>query len=54
LPAQKFGHLKMIREQDLALVFNIKRGRPPKTKSTAKKVRPKADKIGRIGKRAGL
>lgn len=30
LPAQKFGHLNMIREQDLALVEDIKRGRPPK------------------------
>ena len=30
LPAQKFGHLNMIREQDLKLVSNIKRGRPAK------------------------
>jgi len=30
LPAQKFGHLNMIREQDLRLVAGIKRGRPPK------------------------
>ena len=31
LPAQKFGHLHMIREQDLVLVKEIKRGRPPKS-----------------------
>jgi excisionase family DNA binding protein len=30
LPAQKFGHLNMIREQDLKTVAGIKRGRPPK------------------------
>jgi excisionase family DNA binding protein len=38
-PAQKFGHLNMIREQDLQLVSNIKRGRPPKVnkKASAKK-----------------
>jgi excisionase family DNA binding protein len=32
LPAQKFGHLHMIREGDLSLVSHIKRGRPPKSK----------------------
>ncbi len=42
LPAQKFGHLNMIREDDLPLVAGIKRGRPPKaeavkTKATKKK-----------------
>jgi excisionase family DNA binding protein len=40
LPAQKFGHLNMIREQDLELVSDIKRGRPPKKdKKTVSKKR---------------
>lgn len=33
LPAQKFGHLHMIREEDLPLVAGIKRGRPPKVEA---------------------
>jgi excisionase family DNA binding protein len=36
LPAQKFGHLNMIREKDLAVVADIKRGRPPKTNKKSK------------------
>jgi excisionase family DNA binding protein len=36
LPAQKFGHLNMIRVQDLALVADIKRGRPTKTNKKPK------------------
>jgi hypothetical protein len=31
LPAEKFGHVHMIREEDLALVGNRKPGRPPLT-----------------------
>ncbi len=33
LPAQKFAHLNMIREEDLPLVAGIKRGRPAKTEA---------------------
>jgi excisionase family DNA binding protein len=36
LPAQKFGHLNMIREKDLAVVADIKRGRPAKTSKKPK------------------
>jgi excisionase family DNA binding protein len=32
LPAQKFGHVHMIKEADLKLVENRKTGRPPKPK----------------------
>jgi excisionase family DNA binding protein len=32
LPAQKFGHVHMINEEDLKLVENRKVGRPPKVK----------------------
>lgn len=32
LPSEKFGHLNMIREDDLELVKDIKRGRPPNAK----------------------
>ena len=32
LPAQKFGHVHMIKESDLKLVENRKTGRPPKAK----------------------
>ena len=38
LPAEKFGHVHMIREEDLALVAERKPGRPKKTtKPGAKK-----------------
>jgi excisionase family DNA binding protein len=33
LPAQKFGHVHMISEDDLKLVENRKVGRPPKIKA---------------------
>jgi excisionase family DNA binding protein len=33
LPAQKFGHVHMINEDDLKLVENRKVGRPPKAKA---------------------
>jgi excisionase family DNA binding protein len=33
LPAQKFGHVHMIKEVDLKLVENRKTGRPPKAKA---------------------
>jgi excisionase family DNA binding protein len=32
LPAQKFGHVHMIKEADLKLVEHRKTGRPPKAK----------------------
>jgi len=47
LPAQKFGHVHMIKEVDLKLVENRKTGRPPDTKAqtrakaTAKKGKSK-------------
>ena len=31
LPAEKFGHVHMIKEEDLALVADRKPGRPPKS-----------------------
>lgn len=37
LPAEKFGHVHMIREEDLALVADRKPGRPPASKKAAKK-----------------
>ena len=36
LPAEKFGHVHMVREEDLALVANRKPGRPPASKKSKK------------------
>jgi excisionase family DNA binding protein len=36
LPAQKFGNMNMIREEDLKLVAERKTGRPPQEKPAAK------------------
>ncbi len=36
LPAQKFGHVHMIKESDLKLVADRKTGRPPDTKAQTK------------------
>ncbi len=44
LPAQKFGHLNMIQEEDLHLVAGIKRGRPPKVEATETKAGKKKGK----------
>jgi excisionase family DNA binding protein len=43
LPAEKFGHVHMIREEDLALVADRKPGRPPASEA-AKKAAKKAKK----------
>ncbi len=43
LPAQKFGHVHMIKESDLRLVEDRKTGRPPDTKA---QTRAKAAKKG--------
>jgi excisionase family DNA binding protein len=45
LPAEKFGHVHMVREEDLALVADRKPGRPP-TKPDAKKTAAKKSKKG--------
>lgn len=37
LPAQKFGHVHMIKEDDLKLVESRKPGRPPKLKTNGTK-----------------
>jgi excisionase family DNA binding protein len=36
LPAEKFGHVHMVREEDLALVADRKPGRPPASKPAKK------------------
>lgn len=41
LPAQKFGHIHMINEDDLKLVENRKVGRPPKANAAIPKARKK-------------
>lgn len=47
LPAEKFGHVHMVREEDLALVAERKPGRPPSKAPGAKKTaRKKALKKG--------
>jgi excisionase family DNA binding protein len=41
LPAQKFGRAHVIREEDLELVADIKRGRPPKADKKPEESRKK-------------
>jgi excisionase family DNA binding protein len=44
LPAEKFGHVHMVREEDLALVANRKPGRPPASKPVTKAAKKKSAK----------
>jgi excisionase family DNA binding protein len=46
LPAEKFGHVHMVREEDLALVANRKPGRPATKEAGAKPAAKKAAKKG--------
>lgn len=44
LPAEKFGHVHMVREEDLALVADRKPGRPATKQAVAKKAAKKGAK----------
>lgn len=46
LPAEKFGHVHMVREEDLALVADRKPGRPKQSAESKKAAKPRAKKSG--------